>query len=66
METLLPPVSVDRALAFDIPIIVVVQGSSPQADQALVDATVEGVYRDDPLPPDLEDELANEVATRGS
>lgn len=43
-----------------------VQGSGPHPDQELVDALVEGVSRDDPPPPNLNDESTNEVETEGS
>lgn len=41
------------------------QGSGPYADQELVDAPIEGVYREDPTPPNLEDEASKEATTGG-
>lgn len=66
MEMFPPSVNNDRALALASPIIAMTKGSGPQIDQVLVDATVEGVSRDDPPPPNLNDESTNEVETEGS
>lgn len=61
-----PSVNNDRALALASPIIAMTKGSGPQIDQVLVDATVEGVSRDDPPPPDSENESLKEAANGGS
>lgn len=66
VEILPPPISTDPTLALVVPDIIVVQGSNTQADQELVDVPVEGLSREDPLPPDLEDDPSKELATGGS
>lgn len=59
-------VSTDRDLALVGPVVSMGQGSTPQADLELFDAPVEGVYQDDPLPPNPEDDSAKEVEIGGS
>lgn len=63
MEILPPLVTSDRVVALAGHFVVMAHGYEPQSDQV---APVEGVSRDDHLPPDLEVVPSKEVVNGGS
>lgn len=59
VEALLPPVSIDHVLALSRLVTTFGSMLDPRVDLALVDASVGGVYHEDPFPSDTEEEASN-------